>query len=107
MTTFNWTITNLERAQDDYITIVHWRCDGSVVTGQDEEGADIIESIGAYGTIGFNQEEGEEIIAFADLTEELVWGWTYEKLNKEEVEATVQAKLAEMLNPPLISGLPW
>ena len=97
MATFNWSVANMERAQDDYITIVHWRCDG--VEGE--------HSIGAYGTISFNQEEGEEIIAFADLTEELVKGWMFEKLNKEEVEAAVQAKLDELANPPLISGLPW
>jgi len=97
MATFEWTIANLERAQDDYITIVHWRCDG----------VDEVNSIGAYGTVSFNQEEGEEIIAFADLTEELVKGWMFEKLNKEEVEAAVQAKLDELANPPLISGLPW
>ena len=97
MATFEWTIANLERAQDDYITIVHFRCDG--VEGE--------HSTGCYGTISFNQEEGEEIIAFADLTEELVKGWMFEKLNKEEVEAAVQAKLDELANPPLISGLPW
>ena len=97
MATFTWTIANLERAQDDYITIVHFRCDG--VEGE--------HSTGCYGTISFNQEEGEEIIAFADLTEELVKGWMFEKLNKEEVEAAVQAKLDELANPPLISGLPW
>ena len=97
MATFEWKIAQMERAQDDYITIVHWRCDG--VEGE--------HSIGAYGTCNFVQEEGEEIIPFADLTEELVQGWMFEKLNKEEVEAAVQAKLDELANPPLISGLPW
>lgn len=97
MTDFNWVCANLERKPDDYITIVHWRCEGSDETN----------TASAYGTISFNQEEGEEIIPFADLTEELVKGWMFEKLNKEEVEAAVQAKLDELANPPLISGLPW
>jgi hypothetical protein len=97
MTEFNWSIQNLERTPEEYVTIVHWRCDG--VEGE--------HSLGAYGTVSFNQEEGEEIIPFADLTEELVQGWMFEKLNKEEVEAAVQAKLDELANPPLISGLPW
>ena len=97
MATFTWTIANLERAQDDYITIVHWRCDG--VEGE--------YNIGAYGTVSFTQEEGEEIIPFESLTEELVKGWMFEKLNKEEIEAAVQAKLDEIANPPLVSGLPW
>ena len=96
-TTFEWELRNLERGQDDYICIVHWALKGD----------DGVNSTGCYGTVSFNQEEGEEIIAFADLTEELVKGWMFEKLNKEEVEAAVQAKLDELANPPLISGLPW
>jgi hypothetical protein len=97
MTEFNWSIQNMERTPEQYITIVHWRCDG--VEGE--------HSIGAYGTVSFTQEEGEEIIPFTSLTEELVKGWMFEKLNKEEVEAAVQAKLDELANPPLVSGLPW
>ena len=104
MTTFTWTITNLERAQDDYITIVHWRCDGSMANPNDAENP---LTAGAYGTVSFTQEEGEEIIPFASLTEELVWGWAFKKLNKEETETAVQARLDFMANPPLIDGLPW
>ena len=97
MTTFNWSIQNLERTPEEYVTIVHWRCDG--VEGE--------HSIGAYGTVSFQQEEGEEIIPFADLTEEMVMGWMFEKLNKDEIEAAVQTKLDELANPPLVSGVPW
>ena len=97
MAEFNWVIQNLERTPEEYITIAHWRCDGVNDT----------HSTGAYGTVAFNQEEGEEIIPFDQLTPEIVWPWVYEKLNKEEVEAAVQAKLDELANPPLISGLPW
>jgi len=97
MATFNWTIANLERAQDDYVTIVHWRCDG--VEGE--------HSTGVYGTVSFTQEPDETIIPFADLTPEIVWPWVYEKISKDEIEAAVQVKLDELANPPLVSGLPW
>ena len=97
MATFTWTIQNLERTPEEYVTIVHWRCDG--VEGE--------HSTGAYGTVSFTQEPDETIIPFADLTEELVTGWMFEKLSKDEVEAAVQAKLDELANPPLVSGLPW
>jgi len=97
MATFTWTIQNLERTPEEYVTIAHWRCDG--VEGE--------HSTGAYGTVSFQQEEGEEIIPFADLTPEIVWPWVYEKLKKDEVEAAVQTKLDELANPPLVSGLPW
>ena len=97
MTTYTWTIANLERAQDDYVTIVHWRC----------EGDDGTNTASAYGTISFTQEEGETIIPFDQLTEELVTGWMFEKLSKEDTEASIQTKLDELANPPLVSGLPW
>lgn len=97
MTNFVWRIANIERGHDDYVTISHWRCDAD----------DGVNTLGCYGTVTFNQEPEEEIIPADGLSEELVLGWTFEKLNKEEVEAAVQAKLDELANPPLISGLPW
>ena len=97
MTTFTWAIANLERAQDDYITIVHWRCDG-------EEGE---HSIGAYGTVSFTQEEGEEIIPFADLTEAVVIDWVKEKLDVEAMETGFDAQLAELAAPKSATGMPW
>lgn len=96
-TTYEWVLANLEYAQDEYVTIAHWR-----VTGDDSTN-----TASAYGTISFTQEEGEEIIPFADLTEELVWSWVDEKMDRTETEAAVQAKLDELANPPLISGIPW
>ena len=96
-TTYDWVLANLERAQDGYVTIVHWR-----VTGDDGTN-----TASSYGTVSFQQEEGEEIIPFADLTPEIVWPWVYEKISKDEIEAAVQAKLDELANPPLVSGLPW
>ena len=97
MTTFTWTIVNMERAQDDYVTIVHWR-----VTGDDETNI-----ASAYGTVSFTQEPEETIIPFADLTEEMVWTWVFEKMSKEDTEASIQAELDKLANPPMISGLPW
>lgn len=97
MTEFNWSIQNLERTPEEYVTIVHWRCDG--VEGE--------HSIGAYGTVSFNQEEGEEIVPFDQITEEMVWGWVDEKMDRTEVEANVQKQLDELANPPMLSGLPW
>lgn len=97
MTNYTWTIANLERKPDDYITIVHWRCEGSDETN----------TASAYGTISFNQEEGEEIVPFDQITEAMVWGWVDEKMDRAEVEANVQKQLDELANPPMISGLPW
>jgi hypothetical protein len=87
----------MERGRDDYITVVHWRC--SAEEGEFEAGS--------YGSITFMQEDGEEIIPFADLTEELVLGWTFEKLDKIEIETALQERLNKLANPPVFLGVPW
>ena len=96
-TTFNWQIANLERKPNDYITIVHWR-----VTGDDG-----VNTASAYGTLSLTPEEEGVIVPFEQITQELVWSWVDEKMDRAEVEANVQSQLDELANPPTISGVPW
>ena len=64
----------------------------------------------AYGSVGLEQPE-DNIIPFADLTPELVIGWTKEKLGGDEkvaeIEAALQAQLDEQRAPTKAQGLPW
>ena len=104
MTTFTWTIANLEYTNDDAqgVVVAHYRVDG--VDGE--------HSAGAYGSIGFTPDpEADGYIAFADLTEATVVGWVQEALGGDEkvgeIEAAIQAKIDEKKNPTVVSGLPW
>ena len=102
MTTFTWTIANLEYTNDDSkgVVVAHWCCDGN----------DGENSIGAYGTQGFIPDASAEgYIAFEALTESdvLAWIWDQAENWKTDVEAAIQSKLDEMANPPVVSGLPW
>ena len=67
-------------------------------------------SSSAYGSVGLEQPE-DNIIPFADLTPELVIGWTKEKLGGDEkvaeIEAALQAQLNEQHAPTKAQGLPW
>jgi hypothetical protein len=66
-------------------------------------------SAGAYGSIGFERPE-DDMIPFADLTEEIVIGWVKDKFGDEkvaEVEAALQSQLDEQRAPSKASGLPW
>ena len=100
MTTFTWTINQLDRETvDGYVFTAHYSVNAS----------DDSYSSGAYGSIGF--ERPETLIPFSDLTEELVIGWVKEKIGGDEkvqeIEAALQAQLDEQRAPTKASGLPW
>ena len=99
MTTFTWNIANLEReTADGFVFTVHYTINAKNDTY----------SSGAYGSIGL--ERPDNLIPFADLTEETVVNWVKEKLGDEkvaEIKAALQAQLDEQAAPTKASGLPW
>jgi hypothetical protein len=100
-TVFNWRVANLEReTSDGYVYTAHYTIDAN----------DGTYSAGAYGSLGLERPEEDEMIPFAQLTEEIVVGWVKEKLTEEkveEVEAALQAQLDEQHSPSKAVGLPW
>ena len=99
-TVFTWKIANLDRETADGLVIVaHYTVDafnGSY-------------SSGAYGSVGF--ERPENLIPFADLTEEQVVAWVQEALGGDEkvaeIQAALQAQLDEQRQPTKAAGVPW
>ena len=104
--TYTWSIANLERhTADGIVYTAHWTVNATT------EGAEGAASAGAYGSIGLEAPgEGDTIIPFEDLTEEVVVGWVKEKLGEEQVastEAALASQIAEQLAPKSASGVPW
>ncbi len=99
--TYTWDIANLEReTEDGFVFMAHY-----TVSAKSE---DEVYSSGAYGSIGF--ERPDNLIPYADLTEEIVIGWVKEGLGDEkvaEVEAALQAQIDEQRNPTKANGVPW
>ena len=99
MTTYTWSIANLEReTADGFVYTVHYTVNA----------ADDTYSAGAYGSIGL--ERPDTLIPFADLTEEVVVGWVKDQFGAEkvtEIEAALQAQLDEQRQPTKAAGLPW
>jgi hypothetical protein len=58
-----------------------------------------------YGSIGL--EPSDSFIDFNNLTEETVKTWLAEKLDLVEMEANLDAQLADQKAPKVASGLPW
>lgn len=101
-TAFNWDIAQLERTT----------ADGIVYTAHYTVGAtDGIYSSSAYGSIGLEQPDPDNIIPFAELTKDLVIGWVQEKLGGDEkvieIEAALQVQLDEQAAPTKAQGVPW
>ena len=100
MTTFTWTIANLEYTNDDNkaVTIAHWRA-----TAQDGD-----YTASSYGTCSFEQKDpfDPSFIPFNDLTEEVVLGWVQDKMG-EEIESNLNNQMDALKNPTSAIGVPW
>ena len=100
-TTVTWRIANLEReTADGVVFTAHYTIDAN----------DGTYSAGAYGSLGFERPDAEEMIPFAQLTEEICVGWVKEKLTEEkvaEIEAALQTQLDEQHAPSKAAGVPW
>ena len=99
-TVFTWKIAQLEReTADGFVFTAHYTVDAN----------DGTYSAGAYGSVGF--ERPENLIPFADLTEEQVVQWVQEALGGDEkvaeIQAALQAQLDELRHPSKVAGVPW
>ena len=103
-TTFTWNVVQLDRElADGYVYTAHWRCD-AVSSELREDGEPY--RAGAYGSVGFERPESD-LIPFDDLTKDQVIGWVKSKINEAEIEAAIEAQLAEQITPTRGQGLPW
>ena len=102
-TTFTWAINTLERTvADGIVSVVHYSVNAN----------DGTYSAGAYGSIGLDAPaEGDDVIAYADLTADTCIGWAQDKLGGAEkvaeIEAALQAQIDKQRTPVTGSGVPW
>lgn len=96
-----WRVANMERETiDGFVMTAHYTVDA--VT---EDGA---YRSGAYGSASF--ERPENLIPFADLTEDLVVQWVKDALGADKVLEIGQAllnQLEEQRHPTKAAGVPW
>jgi hypothetical protein len=102
VTEFTWGIAQLERnCADGVVFTAHYTINA----------ADGTYSAGAYGSVGLEQPDPDNIIPFDDLTPELIISWVQEKLGGDEkvseIQEALQKQLDERRNPTQAQGLPW
>ncbi len=101
-TVYSWKIAQLERTTaDGMVQTCHYTVDAK----------DEAYSAGAYGSVGLESADPENMVPFADLTEAQIVSWVQEKLGGAEkvaeIEGALQAQLDEQRAPSKASGLPW
>ena len=98
MTTYNWSIVNMDRlTADGFVVTVHYNVSAT----------DGTYNASTYGTVGYTEQPGETYIPYADLTQEQVVGWVKASLGEATVEASLQSQIDAQINPVQAAGLPW
>lgn len=104
--TYTWTVTNmsvLQTPQPDFVVSAEWLCGG--VDG--DYSADM------SGIQSFPDQQGDNFVPYADLTESEVLDWIWEQMGengKSNTEACVEGQIESEKNPPVSptsEALPW
>jgi len=91
-----WNISQLDRqTSDGFVTTAHWQANAT----------DGDYSASAYSTCSWS--DGTATIAYADLSKDAVLAWVWESVDKDAIEASLLAQIAEQKAPVKATGVPW
>ena len=102
--TYTWKVGQCDRTlETGVITTLHY-----TVNATDEDGT---YSVGAYGSIGLEAPDAEDMIAYDAVTEAQAITWAQEALGGAdkvaEIHAALDAQLTEKRTPTTGTGTPW
>ena len=102
--TYTWKVGQCDRTlATGVITTLHY-----TVNATDEDGT---YSVGAYGSIGLQAPDAEDMIAYDAVTEAQAVSWVQAALGGAdkvaEIHAQLDAQLTEKRTPTTGSGTPW
>jgi len=91
-----WNISQLDRqTSDGFVTTAHWQANAT----------DGDYSASVYSTCSWS--DGTATIPYADLTKDAVLAWVWESVDKDAVEDSLLAQIAEQKAPVKATGVPW
>ena len=92
-----WNISQLDRqTSDGFVFCAHWQANAT----DGDYSASVISTC--------SWSEGTATIPYASLTQETVLGWIWANgVDKDAVEASLAAQIAEQKAPKIARGLPW
>jgi hypothetical protein len=101
--TITWFVQDLRReTTNDGITLVRWGCHGVEVV----DGVKI--NTTEFGKTHHTPDpDASDFIAYASVAEADVLGWVHAAVDKDAIEAKVQADVNAKKTPTSATGLPW
>ena len=102
--TYTWKVGQCDRTlATGVITTLHY-----TVNATDEDGT---YSVGAYGSIGLEAPDADDMVAYDNVTEAQAITWAQEALGGAdkvaEIHAALDAQLTEKRTPTTGTGTPW
>jgi hypothetical protein len=95
-----WQISQMERTLDDNgVIVAHWRA-----TATDGDF-----SATSYGTCSFTPDpSSSDWVDYDRISEEVALSWCFGSgVDKDAIEASLQANIDGQINPTQASGVPW
>jgi len=110
MATFTWVISTLERDLigdlAGGVIVAHWRCNAEQTEGTGDDA--VTYNATSYGTCGFTPDPTvSDYIPYDQLTESDVVGWVQADVDKDAIEAGLQANIDAQITPTTGTGVPW
>ena len=97
--TITWTIEEMwYKSIDGFVIAANWRA--MAADGENDEHLAF-----KYGRCEW--EDGNVIIPYEQLTQDIVLGWVWESINKADTEANLASQLQALANPTSATGVPW
>lgn len=101
MTTFTWSFPQFDVAKSedgltDVIKTIHWRYDA-----KDGEF-----TAGAYGTVALSAPDPNAFVPYSQITAEWTIGAITDQVNVDELNAALEAQIANQKNPPVVPMSP-
>jgi len=91
-----WNISQLDRqTSNGFVTTAHWQANAT----DGDYSASVISTC--------SWSDGTATIPYADLTKDAVLAWVWDSVDKDAVEDSLLAQIAEQKAPKIARGLPW
>ena len=102
--TYTWTIGQCDRTMaDGMISTLHWRVDAA---SEDKK-----VTASAYGSVGLEPVDAEDMIPYADVSEAQAISWAQSALGGSEgvskILAGLDGQITEQQTPTVGTGTPW
>ena len=105
-----WQISQMERTLSDPadgVIVAHWRANASETVGTGDDA--VTYSATNYGTCGFTPDpSSSDWVDYDSISEDLALSWCFDSgVDKDAIEASLQANIDLQKNPTQASGVPW